>query len=135
MLLRKVDPGEVERDKPLIDNIARRIQEPDMYDRIREALHNRRAFLFQSEDVFTVLTPHPDYMLCWALGSHTQALNRQRQQYYLKEVERLALIGGARFLRIWSVRKGFSRILRGNGYIQFEVNHNGIGFDVWEKLL
>lgn len=135
MRLRKVSPDLVDRDKPLIDDIGRRINDPDLFTRIHEALLKRRAFLFQSEDFFVVLAPHPDYMLGWVAGSHSKELNFSRLRSYLKEVERLVLIGGCRVMRTLSVRSGWEKIYGKAGYTCRKEMIDGFLFDVWEKGL
>jgi len=112
-----------------IDKIAAQCGEPDLPQRIRDACHNKQAFLFLRGAAGFVLKPMVEGgvvgVLVWAGWGDRGAPAR-----YLPEVKHLARLIGARWLRFHSKRKGWRKLAPGMGWVRQASDADGL--DVYQ---
>lgn len=117
----------IDRVRPHIESIN-----PDIFQEVKEACEQSRAFLFVCDLGFVVLKPcgTEDYpgILVW-LACSFKHIDRG---YFQEQIDRLANSVEARYLEVWSTRKGWKRILPGMGYTPQEPNGK---YSVWRKPL
>ena len=94
----------------MINKIAKQCGEPNLQQQIYEACLKKQAFLFVRDQVGWVLKPIYDDgipgVLVWvAWSERTDGLNE-----YTEFVRFLSRKIGARFIRFYTVRKGFCRV-------------------------
>lgn len=132
MLLQLQDPKDIERYAGPIRSIGDEANDHDLYDRIQEALHERRAFFFESPDGFAVLKPMAyRKLLVWVAWSRHSC----DRGLYGDEIEQLARDIEADSLEFWSNRRGFHRIAPHFGYRPTESEWCGQPITIWRKRL
>lgn len=128
-----VDAAAFEHLKPAVDEIADTVSDPNLYHNIQQSLASSGAFLFMASEGFVVLKPIRDNgILIWVAHRHTYETEAKEFQI---EIERLASWLNAKYLQMWSVRKGWFRILPAWGYTHRPNTWYGKPITVWEKQL
>ena len=100
MNLRLATPSRIQDCKYQITKIGNAVNDPEMFERVKEACLDRRAFLFVGPEGFTVLKPIAGpAVLSWC--SHT---NRRADLFmYQQEIERLSRMIQAEWIEFWTV--------------------------------
>lgn len=134
MRLEACDPIVLIHFKAKIDAIGIAQNEPDLYDRVYSECVNKKSFVFisKTESGCIVLTPivGPG-VLIWIAVSDTKADVRA----YLDDIEHLAACIHADFIQLYTLRKGFKRVLPAHGYAEHSVELEGRPFSCWRKDL
>ncbi|WP_157497746.1 hypothetical protein [Gilvimarinus chinensis] len=134
MNLKRLAPCRFERWREEVERLSHTVNDPDMFDRIKEALLNRRAFFFESEHGIAVLKPCATHALAWVAISSNHC-GRIGLESYFSELEFLAQVAGSPALQFWTTRKGFTRICQRRGYQSCASEWRGTPITVWEKPL
>ena len=133
MNLEACDPIVLIHFKAKIDAIGIAQNEPDLYDRVYDESVKQKSFVFVSkvESGCVVLTPivGPG-VLVWVAVSDVPKVDIPA---YLKDIEQLATIINADFVELYTLRKGFRRVLPAQGYAEDRVELNGQSFSRWRK--
>lgn len=125
-------PDKVSNYENELKAIGSKVNDPDLFERIRKACLNRRAFLFEGPEGFTVLRPITGpAVLSWA--SYTR--EKADLATYQKEVELLSKEIGAKWIEFWTVRPGFKRVATKLGYTSREDTWKGVPVTVWKKMI
>lgn len=132
MRLEASPPESLQKYKAKIDALGLAQNEPDLYDRVYSECVNNRSFAFISRSGCVVLTPivGPG-VLIWIAVSETRA----DWAAHLNAIDYLARCIDAKFVELYTLRKGFRRVLPGYGYVEQSVELEGRPFSCWRKDL
>lgn len=112
------------RLKPFIDGIGLKTNDPQLYTNIDKACSNEWAFLFLSPDGFCVLQPRYQRKIVYLdiVAAHSTGGNAM--SLYLPFIIMLAKQGAAKFIRFYTVRKGFERTATKYGWLKAGYHRN-----------
>lgn len=110
MYLHPASPHAIDRWRAEIVSISKSTNEPELFDNVKKACLNRRAFLFVCSDGFAVLEP----VVRDSIGRGVNiwlAFSRDQNTWgkYLPDVENLTRNIGGSYVELSTARKGYFR--------------------------
>lgn len=113
-----------ERLKPLIDEIALKSNNPELYTTTDKACSDERAFLFLSPDSFCVLQPRHQRQTTYLDIVIAHSNCGDAMSIHLPFIVMLAKKGAAEYIRFYTVRKGFERVAKKHGWGKYGYHRN-----------
>ncbi|MDT7375799.1 hypothetical protein [Citrobacter freundii] len=109
----------------LINRVAADVNEPDLFERIKDACRKKQAFCFGDENTRVVLRlmerDGEKYMLVWlGISSGTGALAK-----FNPIVTELTRAAGAGWFEFCTIRRGFVRVAGKLGFIRLPDDEQG----------
>jgi len=109
----------------LINRVAADVNEPDLFERIKDACRKKQAFCFGDENTLAVLRlmdlDGEKYMLVWlGISSGTGALAK-----FNPIVTELTRAAGAGWFEFCTTRRGFVRVAGKLGFIRLPDDEQG----------
>lgn len=121
-----------ERIKPIIDKMALKTNDPDIYSYIDKACSNEWAFLFLAPNGFCVLQPRYQREITYIDVTIAYSTDGDAISKYLPFIIMLAKKGSAQFLRFYTARKGFDKVAPKHGLHKIGYHRN---LAVWRYKL
>ncbi len=125
------DYGALVKFRQQINEIGNTVNDPDLFENIKEACLEKRAFLFSESTSFAVLSFKHVSLFVWVAGS---AMSNGMANY-LPTFEQMGRDVGSTYIEFWSIRKGFFKLLPPLGWTHIQSEWNGIPITVWSKTL
>lgn len=125
-------PEQIDEFQQQVRDIGERVNDPDLFEHIKEDLRRQRAFLFRSKTEPAMLVAKPvsgPGVLIWVGVS----LGRCDLRRYMLEVDLLSRKIGARFVEFLTVRKGFAKKMPALGYHPTPSEWNTVPLTCWRK--
>lgn len=113
--------------KPHIDAVGRKVNDPNLFDDIRQSCADRRAFLLMSKDGYIILKPQVKSGLIKTIVWFAYSERPGAMFKYRKEIERLCRENGSTLIEWWSCSQALDLFSEKHNYQK--------AMTVWSKEL
>lgn len=128
MKFRLRNPARIDLYADPISEIGESVNDPTLFDRVKEACLNRRAFLFVSPECFLVLKPFSDSVLVWVACANARINHNE----FIVDLNQLCTDVSAKKVFFYSNRRGFEKLAKKFGFISSPSMWMGKPILMWE---